>query len=306
MSERVTPGPISCNASIKEAVCVNTSKVYDACRSKECIQDLRVYLTQWSQAILDTAVSVKGRKAELLWVYIDVESVPFNKGFYSVDLKYFYTITAEAVCGIGMPKEICGFATFNKRCILFGSEGNAKIFSSQYVADDFDPQMCKRTNLPKAIVEVVDPLILDAKICKKHPNNNCCFCGCDVPKGIAQAFDDELCMRDDGKKLYVTLGQFSIVRLERDIQLLMPAYDICLPTKECSSTNPSSGDPCEIFEQFSFPIEEFFPPKCEKLNCDKPEVCRDRNDDDDCECGCGCVPRPTPRESARNRGFCAR
>jgi hypothetical protein len=59
----------------------------------------------------------------------------------------------------------------------------------------------------------------------------------------------------------VTLGQFSIVRLERDTQLLIPVYDYCMPEKECSCENSSTvEDPCCIFRNISFPVGEFFPP----------------------------------------------
>ena len=47
----------------------------------------------------------------------------------------------------------------------------------------------------------------------------------------------ELSGGDDSRRSYVTLGQFSIVRLERDTQLLIPAYDYCLPEKECTCGN---------------------------------------------------------------------
>ena len=67
MGERITPGPICGGADqIREAVCVHTSKVSDACRSKECVQDLRVYLTRQSQELLERSNCVKPRRAELL------------------------------------------------------------------------------------------------------------------------------------------------------------------------------------------------------------------------------------------------
>ena len=65
-------------------------------------------------------------------------------------------------------------------------------------------------------------------------------------------------MCGEGRRVYVTLGQFSIIRLERDSQLLIPAYDYCMPSKECTSS--SEEDPCSIFRQVQFPTEEFFPP----------------------------------------------
>ena len=71
-------------------------------------------------------------------------------------------------------------------------------------------------------------------------------------------------LANDGYQLFVTLGQFSIIRLERDIQLLMPAYDICLPRRDCSNSNiGGETDPCEAFSNFEFPIDAFFPPRGE-------------------------------------------
>ncbi len=90
MSERVMPGPVGANACVREAVCIHTKKVYDSCKSKECMRDIRVYLTRQSQQYIDAHpdVSVKPREAELLFVQIDVEKVAFNRGFYSVDVRY--------------------------------------------------------------------------------------------------------------------------------------------------------------------------------------------------------------------------
>ena len=48
-----------------------------------------------------------------------------------MDVRYFYRITADAFVGAARPVEISGLAVFDKRVILFGSEGSAKVFSSQ-------------------------------------------------------------------------------------------------------------------------------------------------------------------------------
>lgn len=58
--------------------------------------------------------------------------------------------------GVGRPTEVEGLATFDKKVILFGSEGNAKVFESKYKEDAFDPQLWRKTNMPHAVVEVVD------------------------------------------------------------------------------------------------------------------------------------------------------
>ena len=62
MPDKVLPGPIHGNAPcVKEAVCIHTNRIYDSCRDKECIENIRVYPTRCSQEILDCATSVKSR-----------------------------------------------------------------------------------------------------------------------------------------------------------------------------------------------------------------------------------------------------
>ena len=74
MPEKVLPGPVQPEHCIKEAVCVHTKRVYDSCKDKDCLEDLRVYLTRGSQCIIDKAINAKCHSAELLWVYIDVSA----------------------------------------------------------------------------------------------------------------------------------------------------------------------------------------------------------------------------------------
>lgn len=154
MPEKVAPGPVSDDRCIREAVCIHTKKIFDSCKDKDCIEDLRVYPTCGSQEVLDRALSVKAGTAELLYAYIDVEPVGFNRGFYTVDVRYFYRITADAFIGAARPIEVCGLAVFDKRAILFGSEGSAKSFSSD------SPSVCScqdlmGSSLPTAHVEAI-------------------------------------------------------------------------------------------------------------------------------------------------------
>lgn len=265
MSERVMPGPVAGNACVREAVCIHTKKVYDSCKSKECSRDVRVYLCRQSQQYIDAHpdANIKPREAELLFVKIDVEKVAFNRGFYSVDVRFFYRIEADAYGALGRAEMLRGFAVTDKRVILFGSEGGARIFSSRYVSNDPDIQLAERANRPEAVVEVLDPVILDAKIVEPTYKCGCCCNISEVPSCITQCFGEDIDLTSgessQSNRLFVTLGQFSIIRLERDIQLLMPAYDVCMPEKDCSCNSGDSEDPCEVFERFAFPFEEFFP-----------------------------------------------
>ncbi len=260
MAEIIEPGSVCDTAGIREAVCIHTRKIFDSCKDKDCVEDLRLYPTASSQAVIDRAISLKAGQAELLYAYIDVEPVGFNRGYYTVDVRYFYRVTADAFVGAARPVSICGLAVFDKRAILFGSEGSAKVFSSSGAAGELDRQDLSSTNLPIAVVNSVDPIILSMRLsdpCDAPPS---CGCGdnAEVPAGIAACFPGELNMGSEGRRVYVTLGQFSIIRLERDSQLLIPAYDYCVPSKEC--TGGGEEDPCSIFKQVQFPTEEFFPP----------------------------------------------
>ena len=137
--------------------------------------------------------------------------------------------------------------------------------------DDLDIPGCRRSNLPTAVVEAVDPIVLDARLVESGCSRRDCDCDlCEVPPAISQCFGGELCGGDEGRRIYITLGQFSIVRLERDSQLLVPVYDYCMPEKECSCG--STDDPCSLFRNINFPVGEFFPPNTVALPEDYEEA----------------------------------
>ncbi|MEG0771478.1 MAG: hypothetical protein RR436_06235 [Clostridia bacterium] len=277
LENKVVPGGACNHSNFKEAVCINTDKVYDSCKDKDCLEDMRVYLTHCSQAVLDKAINVRIKKAEVIWVYIDVEPVAFNEGFFTVNIKYFFRVTFDAFVGVCKPHEIEGICSFDKKAILFGSEGKARIYSSKMSLEGCDPQEQQRTNLPKAVVEVVDPIPLSVKVCEGKSHHCCCEMDlCNIPENVCNCFDDSFVDDDNcSKKLLVTLGLFSLIRLERNVQLLVPAYDFCIPEKECVGSN--DDNPCALFDKIKFPSNEFFPPKFDEFfeeeKCDTKKSC---------------------------------
>ena len=122
MPEKVMPGPIEDPSGIREAVCIHTRKIYDSCRDKDCIEDLRFYPKMQYVDVINRALSVKGGSARLLYVYVDVEPVSFNRGFYTVDMRFFYAVTLQAYLSCPAPVTVEGLCVFDKRVILFGSE----------------------------------------------------------------------------------------------------------------------------------------------------------------------------------------
>lgn len=262
-NNRQRPGPISGTPCFREAVCIQTDKVYDSCREKDCLEDLRVFFTRSGQEIIDRAINVKCRKSEIIWVFTDVEPVSFNRGFFTVNVKFFFRITLDVFTHVGRPVQVEGIATFDKMVILFGSEGKAKIFQSQFKEDAFDPQLWKKTNLPKAKVEVVDPICLAAKLVNitdrlfPTDQNTAEVELASIPSSIRGCFEDDFVAGVERQRVFVSLGLFTIIKLERNVQLLIPAFDFCIPDKECIAA--TEENPCELFERINFPVDEFFP-----------------------------------------------
>ena len=99
MPENLMPGPVCDLSSVRESVCVHTRKIFDSCRDKDCVEDLRFYPTVTAQGVLSTSQMIKGGTAELLYIYTDVEPVTFNRGFYSIDMRFFYRVTLQVCTG---------------------------------------------------------------------------------------------------------------------------------------------------------------------------------------------------------------
>ena len=122
--------------------------------------------------------------------------------------------------------------------------------------------------------EVVDPICLAVKVVEPKEECNCCCCGemdiNSVPENICKVFDDIFTDSNDIKKVYVTIGLFTITRLLRDVEIVVPVVDFCIPQNECVQSVESN--PCELFDKLRFPVDEFFPP--EKCHFDNIEPTR--------------------------------
>ena len=249
MPERA-PGPSPETPAIREAVSIHTRKIFDSCRDKDCVDDLRVYPTVTSQAYIDNALSIRPKSAQLLSIAVSVEPISFNRGYFTVDCTHFYRVTGEAFPS-GEPLQ--GLAIFDKRVMLFGSEGSSLSFSS-----DEETLRVLPDELPVAVVNSVNPIALHMKLVEADAALPGEGEQRQIPEAIANAFSEPLVLTDTARRWYTTIGQFSIIRLERPTQIVIPLYDYGLPEKECPGN--SEGDPCELFSRIPFPVEEFFPP----------------------------------------------
>ena len=72
------------------------------------------------------------------------------------------------------------------------------------------------------MVEVLDPMVLGSKVCQVQV---CEPCSLTIPVDVQTMFGDELVLGGDRQRLFVTLGQFSVIRLERPAQIIVPIVD---------------------------------------------------------------------------------
>lgn len=206
---------------------------------------------------------MKCKGVQVYTVLMNVECVPFNKGFYSVDMTFYFLVKLEAVVSpLTPPVKVEGISVFSKKVILYGSEGSVNTFTSDKITTNSISSGCCDENIPKATLSVVKPICLASKLCDNHDGSEINFVCPDV---VAKLFADEFDAVIPTKLVFISLGLFSIVQLERTVQMMVPVYDFCIPNKECIS---QTDDPCEIFKKIKFPVNEFFPPKLGESECE--------------------------------------
>ena len=172
MAENESAADYGCQEYFKEAVCIDAQRVYDSCSDKDCIEDIRVLFPAARQSLVDSATNVRVREVNVITVYIDLQPIPFNKGFYSVDMTFFFDVCLDLFGGTAScPVPINGVAIFNKKVVLYGSEGNVKLFTSGCSMDDVQAEDARV--LPKATVQVAQPVALSARLCEHSA------CGCE-------------------------------------------------------------------------------------------------------------------------------
>ena len=241
----------------RDMVCIDTYRVLDSCRDKDCFENVRVYLSAAGQEIVNRTNVVRAKSAKVIWSCIDIDSVPFNRGFYQLLIRIYSKIVCEACAGPSNVQEFEGVAVVEKKVILFGSEGNVNVFK----------QTVPSSSLPVAVLEIVDPIILDTRVVEpRRPCQCTCCCSVDeIPDLVLSTLQCSLIDDPNANILLVSLGFFSVVRIERPAQYLVNAVEYSVPDKECAQ--PTLEDPCSLFRQMAFPVSEFSPPSAPANTC---------------------------------------
>ncbi len=239
-------------------VCIDTHRVLDSCRDRDCFEGVRVYLTTYGEDILSSATNVRTKSAKVLWAYVGVDEVPFNCGFYQVTVRYYILVELEACLGIGRSQTFNGISVLEKQVILYGGEGSVTTFTSGP-----DNNFCSvggpenmGTNGPTAIVETVEPIVLSTKVVECGCRSTCCE-SIDLPECVRGCLGSDVCCANNGTPaLYLSYGMFSVIRIVRPAQLLVQASDYSVPDKECVAAS-NNEDPCSVFNNMPFPISRF-------------------------------------------------
>ena len=245
------------NQDGRGTVCIDTKRVLDSCRDRDCFENVRVYLTATGEEIISGCANVRSRYAEILWAQIGVDSVPFNSGFYRIMIRYYVLVELEACVAIGRSQTFYGISVLEKEVILYGGEGNVKTFASDPNADfcSFGEVNLATINAPTAIVETVEPVILGMQISDCNCSCNACEI-IDIPEALRDRLDGDLVLNSENARIYVSLGIFSVIRIVRSSQLLIQATDYSVPEKECVEAK-NDEDPCCVFRNMPFPTSSF-------------------------------------------------
>ena len=259
-------------------VCITAKRVLDSCKDRDCFEDSRVYLTAEGENILANATNVRTKCAHLVWAYVGVNEIPFNRGFFQVTVRYFIKVELEAYLGIGRSQCFSGICALEKDVILYGGEGGAISYSSTPGSGYCDiGETTPNTNDPIAVVETVAPVVLGTKIVENSCNPCECSC-CEIPESICGCLGGNVIYngKSNSPKLYISFGIFSVIRIEREAQLLIQATDYSVPDKECVAAT-SDNNPCALFSTMPFPTSQF-----------KTTTARPVDTDGHGGSGCGC------------------
>ncbi len=232
------------------SVPIKVNRVFDSCSDRDCIADVPVILD--SGELPCNVQLVKTKCVRVADVCMNVEPVPFNRGFYNIDLTFTFRVELLAyTCACEQPMLLEGTIYASKSSILYGSESNTQTFSSDGTQTGKTNACCEVANLPTANVQIVPPLALETRI-----GTVCRQCdSCQKSENSPSAM----------RTVVMTLGLFSVIELTRPVTIMVPASAYTIPTKECN-LNPEA--PCAVFDKMRFPAEEFSPAT---LNEELPE-----------------------------------
>ncbi|PJI09699.1 MULTISPECIES: hypothetical protein [Clostridium] len=232
--------------------CIIANKVYDQCRQQDCIEKL-AYDNTTGQPInppdnAAAVVIVPNSFSIGNVILVNKSENAFKRGYYDIELKFTFLYTLEFRNSVGaVISTVAASSIFNKKVTLFGSIGAPVSIFTDLSNSKFDNLQVA----PFVLVEA-NGYPLDATLSYTIPV---------VSSGDAVPVPNAV---------NVTIGLFTIIKLFRLVNLVVPSSGFCRPDV-CEEI---SEDPCEYFNNLEFPFDIFDPPQ-------KEDVCHTDEDEDD-------------------------
>lgn len=230
----------------KKMIITNSKYIYDSCAAKDYLENLRCFFTESNQNIIEESIDIKPKNISIIDVDVNVDSILFQKDFFTVNQSFFFDVEFEAIT-VNSNKIINSLCTFSKKVTLYGGNNNIYIFSSRKNENN--------TNFtPNAVVQASNPIIFNAEL------NNVVFSD-DlgeipvIPDKIMKKFDGNFVYLNVTKYVTVTLGLFTTTHTERSNQLLIPCSDFASPKKGPMAEINTKDE----FNKMDFPIDNFLP-----------------------------------------------
>ena len=216
-----------------------TLKIYDSCRSKDCLEPRELGPARDSHGDPihppEDARSVSIDNVNVCRISVmKKQPSPFRSGFWDLEIQYLFEYELRFFGAEGCQIDHCSaYSTATRKVSLFGSVGrNISTFtdlfgSSGVLTGSGEPLVHVEAKGMPLTAEIV------GRIC---------------PRGEERPH----------RHVAVTLGLFSIVKLFRVASLLVESRGFLIPPK-CKNLAPTN--PCEFFDELSFPMDSFSPPQ---------------------------------------------
>ena len=176
-----------------DTVPVKVNRVFDSCSDRDCFSNVQILMD--GGELPANVTMVKSRCVRVSDICMNIEPVPFNRGFYSIDLTYTFRVELMAYeRSCSSPVLLTGTAYTSKNVILYGGESNTKTFFSSGEQIGDTNACCETINLPTAAVQVVaDRTGSTHRLCLRagwrsagadgHHDTGAVLCGGAVPSG---------------------------------------------------------------------------------------------------------------------------
>lgn len=115
MNETRGPGPVQPR---RDTVCIDSMRILDSCRDKDCFEDVRVYLTDFGQEVIEKSGSVRVKSTEVVWLQHPCGSRAVQPRLLPDHRALFHQALPG---GVHLPREIPG----DRRDLRLREEGRA-------------------------------------------------------------------------------------------------------------------------------------------------------------------------------------